>query len=334
MNQYNQNYQPQQQNYQQDPPQQNQQQPQQGGGNQFQQRSEDANRFAFQDPQTGRVMLHNTFEVPLNGINDAPLYEVPSPEGRFVWAHIAAPRAYKNNAPKYSVEMIIPKTDQQGMMSLWASILAAAKKKHGEQIQNWALVLGYPIKDGDEYVAKGKGQHYANHWVITSAVKDPIRCYNANAQPLMDISQIYAGCWGRIRFNVSGYDIDGGKGVTYYFDSVMKTRDDERLDNRTDASQTFQQFADPNAGMQQPQQGFQQPQQNVQQPQQNVQQPQQNQYQQPQQYPQSNQPQQYPQQNVQHPQQNNMQQPQQNNMQQPNNQNNFNAPADNADLLR
>ncbi len=195
-------------------------------------RYREVNRYATQDFNSGKILLHHTFEIPLTKIKKACLVDVISPEGRFTWLNLNKRKRIKGIKSKYTVEMIIPKTDPE-IKHLWNVILAAAKQKHGDNPAEWALLLGYPIKDGDEYVVQGRGQHYAGHWVISSAVstKTPIKCQKSTPPLNVKASTIYPGCYGRIKFTVLGYDLVCGssKGVTLFFDSIMKTREGEAL---------------------------------------------------------------------------------------------------------
>lgn len=232
-------------------------------------------------------------------------------EVRFSYVNLLRPRASQfGGEEKYSVTILLPKSDVATKQAIDAAIEAAMQKGKAEK---WNGVIppnvSIPIHDGDgvkpsdgmPFTAECKG-----HWVFSAStgIDYPPKVVGPDLNPIMDATEVYSGMYGRIALNFSPYSTAGKKGIGVYISTnVQKTRDGEPLGaSAPDASSDFTSLAStapPAYGQQQaPQQGqpFQQPQQGY------VQQPHQGYGQQPQQgqqfgqAPQQGQPMQQPQQ--------------------------------------
>lgn len=173
----------------------------------------------------GRIFLHHTFEL-LPEIKQIPKDTITTIDGQFTWVNIKKPKKYSENDPgKYSIEMIIPKTDPE-IMNLWNIIHAVAKTNFGE-LGNWAMTTGFPIKNGDEYVYKERGDHYAGHWVIAAVNKEKPSNFDPATHLIQNANDVYVGCKGRVRLKVWAYnpEVSDVKGVTFTLKAAMRTEE-------------------------------------------------------------------------------------------------------------
>ena len=164
-------------------------------------------------------------------------------EVRLSYANLVTPRASQQGGdPKYSVTLLIPKTDVATINDINASIQAAyddgvAKKWGGAHPQPKPLV-----HDGDglrpsglPYDAECKG-----HWVLTASTKNKpqvVGTDNLNCE--LAPSDIYSGMYGRVTLNFYPYDTAGSKGVGCGLGNVLKTRDGEALAGGASAASDF-----------------------------------------------------------------------------------------------
>lgn len=60
-----------------------------------------------------------------------------------------------------------------------------------------------------------------------------------NVQPILDQSEVYSGCYGRISVNFYGFSSNGNKGIAAGLGNIQKLRDGESLGGRTNAADDF-----------------------------------------------------------------------------------------------
>jgi hypothetical protein len=160
---------------------------------------------------------------------------------RMSYEHILKPykgtNAGPDDAPKYSVTVLVPKTDTATRAKLDAAILAAKKRgvdtkkyKDGTPIDR----LPTPIYDGDGYRADGYtpfGPECKGMWVFTASCGQDRRpgVVDASCQPILDPSEIYSGIWGRVAVDFFPYSFAGKQGVGCSLVNVQKLADGEPL---------------------------------------------------------------------------------------------------------
>ena len=60
-----------------------------------------------------------------------------------------------------------------------------------------------------------------------------------NVQPILDQSEVYSGCYGRISVNFYGFNSNGNRGIAAGLGNIQKLRDGESLGGRTNAEDDF-----------------------------------------------------------------------------------------------
>ena len=165
-------------------------------------------------------------------------------EVRLSYCHLCEPRAPQGGGdPKYSVTLLIPKTDAATIADLRSAFEAAyndgiQKKWNGARPQPRQI-----IHDGDGLRPNGMpfGDECKGCWVLTASSKqkpqvvgiDNIRCELAP-------NDIYSGMFGRVTINFFPYDTAGSKGVAAGLGNVLKTRDGEPLAGGASAASDFE----------------------------------------------------------------------------------------------
>ena len=178
---------------------------------------------------------------------------------RLSYANLVTPRANQQGGdPKYSVTLLIPKTDNATKLDIEASMKAAyeegvAKKWGGAHPQ-----MNQLLWDGDGLRKSGLpfGDECKGHWVINASSKQKpqvVGIDNVNCE--LAPNDIYSGMYARVTINFFPYDSSGGKGVGCGLGNVMKTADGEPLSGGASAASDFADFG----GAAQPAQQFAQP---------------------------------------------------------------------------
>lgn len=167
-------------------------------------------------------------------------------EVRLSYANLTTPRAAQqdgNGKAKYSVTLLIPKTDTATYQNILTSIEAAAQEAQGK-LWNGVRppVLPAPIHDGDGVRESGVpyGDECKGCWVMTaSSLNKPQVVHQSDVNTELAPQDIYSGMYARVTINFFGYLNNGKKGVGCGLGNVMKTRDGEPLAGGASASSDF-----------------------------------------------------------------------------------------------
>ena len=181
-------------------------------------------------------------------------------EVRFSFVNLLTPRAISEGAePKFSVTILVPKTDTATKAKIDAAVEAAKQVGKGKHWNNTIPpMVNIPIHDGDGVKPSDGmpfGEECKGHWVFSASTKadQPPKIVDAGLNPIMDATEVYSGMYGKIALNFAPYKFSGKSGVGVYISTnVQKTRDGEPLGASAPA-------ADSDFGPAQPQQSFGQP---------------------------------------------------------------------------
>lgn len=194
---------------------------------------------------------------------------------RFSYANVFEPKETLSGEEKYSLTILIPKSDIDTKARIDAEINrvlqeSVADKFKGVMPANPKL----PIHDGDGLKQTGEpyGAECKGHWVVNLTSNNAPEVVDANCNPIISKNEFYSGCYGRVSLRFYAYNFNGNKGIGCGLGNVQKLEDGQPLDGRTTAAEDF------GTPVQQPTtqpqyQAAVQPQQNMAQPQQSVAQP-------------------------------------------------------------
>lgn len=146
--------------------------------------------------------------------------------------------------PKFSVQLLIPKTDNATCSALRAAINQAIADKWGAKPPKG---LRDPLRDGDTDATHSQRAECRGHWVLNVSAKQDRRpgIVDADRNEILDPSQLYSGCYARAEINAFAYDSKGNKGTSFGINNVQKARKEgERLDGRKDAKDVFTDWDD------------------------------------------------------------------------------------------
>lgn len=152
---------------------------------------------------------------------------------RFSYCNLFSPRAPQEGAePKYSVTLLIPKSDKATLKKIQAAIDAAKalylSRNNGKKLPT---NLKTTLHDGDGERPNGGefGEECKGCYVITVSSKNAPVIVHADKTPLTDERELYSGCYGRAIINFYVYDNSGNKGITAGLNGIMKLYDGEPL---------------------------------------------------------------------------------------------------------
>ena len=165
-------------------------------------------------------------------------------EVRLSYVNLTTPRApQQGGEPKYSVTLLIPKTDTATIANINASIKAAYEDGVSKK---WGGAHPTPkqiVHDGDGLRPSGLpfGDECKGHWVLTASTKSKPQVVGIdNLDCELAPSDIYSGMYARVTINFFAYDTAGSKGVGCGLGNVLKTRDGEALAGGASAASDFE----------------------------------------------------------------------------------------------
>lgn len=188
-------------------------------------------------------MPNNTQRRDVNMTNQNPT-RVVTGEVRFSYVNLLKPRESQyGGEPKYSVTILVPKSDVATKQRIDAAI-EAAKQLGKSKVWNGVIppMVAAPVYDGDgTRPSDGMpfGEECKGHWVFTATAKadQPPKIVDINMNPIIDPTEVYSGMYGRIAVNFAPYAQAGKKGVGCYISTnVQKTRDGEPLGSAAPAA--------------------------------------------------------------------------------------------------
>lgn len=165
---------------------------------------------------------------------------------RFSYAYVFEPRASEENStPKYSVSLIIPKSDVKTVNAIKAAVAAATEEgkhsKFGGKIPA-GPTFKLPLRDGD--VEREGDPAYANSYFLNSSSKNQPQLVDKNLKPIMDRNEFYSGCYGRASLNFYPFNTNGNKGIAAGLNNLQKMKDGDPLGGFSRAEDDFEVMAE------------------------------------------------------------------------------------------
>lgn len=163
-------------------------------------------------------------------------------EVRLSYVNLFQPRASQQGGePKYSVTILLPKSDVATYQRIQQAIQAAYEKGVTEKWNGARPPLKTTIHDGDGVRPNGEpfGPECKGHWVFTATSKQKPEVVDANLNPIIDQSQVYSGVYGRVHLNFFAYSHSGNRGVSAGLGPVQILRDGDPLGGRVTAADVF-----------------------------------------------------------------------------------------------
>lgn len=160
------------------------------------------------------------------------------------WSYVNAWEAKSINggAPKFSVSLIIPKSDTKTIEKIQAAIQAAYEEGQGKLKGNGKsvpalAVLKTPLRDGD--AKRLDDEAYADAYFINANSATAPGTVDADRNPILDRSEVYSGVYGRASINFYAFNSNGNKGIACGLNNLQKIRDGEPLGGKSRAEDDF-----------------------------------------------------------------------------------------------
>lgn len=161
---------------------------------------------------------------------------------RWSYANVWDPKSINGGTPKYSVSLLIPKSDTVTINKVKAAIQAAyeegeSKLKGNARVCPPLDVIKNPLRDGDK--ERPGDETYRNCYFINANSPTAPGIVDANCQQIIERSEVYSGVYGRASINFYAFNSNGNSGIACGLNNLQKIRDGEPLGGKSRAEDDF-----------------------------------------------------------------------------------------------
>lgn len=175
-------------------------------------------------------------------MNKNPQKVITGPKTRWSYANVWEPKSINGGSEKYSVSLIIPKSDTVTLDKIHAAIEAAYQegqsklKGNGKTVPALAAIKT-PLRDGD--LERPDDEAYKNAYFINANSPNAPGIVDADCNRILERSEVYSGVYGRASITFYAYNANGNKGIAVGLNNLQKISDGEPLGSRASAEVDF-----------------------------------------------------------------------------------------------
>ena len=174
--------------------------------------------------------------------NSNPMKVVTGVNTRWSYVNAWEAKSINGGTPKFSVSLIIPKSDTKTVAKIKAAIEAAYKEGEAKLKGNSRTVpalsaIKTPLRDGD--AERPDDPAYANSYFVNANSNTAPGIVDADCQPILDRSEVYSGVYGRASVNFYAFNSNGNRGIACSLNNLQKIRDGEHLGGKSSAEDDF-----------------------------------------------------------------------------------------------
>ena len=176
-----------------------------------------------------------------NRVNN-PMKVITGPDTRWSYANVWEPKSINGGTPKYSVSLIIQKSDTKTVAKIKAAIEAAYQEEQAKLKGNSRSVpplsaIKTPLRDSD--IERPDDPAYANAYFINANSATAPGIVDADRNPVLTRSEVYSGVYGRASINLYAFNSNGNKGIACGLNNLQLIRLGEPLGGKASAEADF-----------------------------------------------------------------------------------------------
>ena len=161
---------------------------------------------------------------------------------RFSFVNVFTPRSINGSDEKYSVTLLIPKSDSHTMAKIKDAMEAAKQAYASRSGKKLPAQLKNTIHDGDG-VRESDGEPFGAEckgcWVMSVSSKKKTVVIFSDKTPITDPNEFYSGCYGRASISFYAFNANGNRGIACGLNNLQKIKDGEPLGGRASAESDF-----------------------------------------------------------------------------------------------
>ena len=171
-----------------------------------------------------------------------PMKVVTGRDTRWSYANVWEAKSINGGTPKFSVSLIIPKSDVVTVNKIRKAIEAAyhegeAKLKGNGRSVPPLTAIKTPLRDGD--TERPDDPAYANSYFVNANSSTAPGIVDADLNPILTRSEVYSGVYGRASISFYAFNSNGNKGIACGLNNLQKIRDGEPLGGKSSAAADF-----------------------------------------------------------------------------------------------
>lgn len=157
---------------------------------------------------------------------------------RFSYVNVWEPKSINGSNPKYSISLLIPKSDEKTLDSVRQAIESA--KKIGVNVLGGKIPtnLKTPLRDGD--LERPDDEVYMGCYFINANSVNKPGILDKFKNPITNPDDFYSGCYGYASINFYAFNTNGNKGIACGLNNLMKIEDGEALGGKVSAEIDFE----------------------------------------------------------------------------------------------
>lgn len=171
-----------------------------------------------------------------------PMKVITGPQTRWSFCNVWEAKSINGGTPKYSVSLIIPKSDTVTIEKINAAIQAAYTEGESKLKGNGRSVppissIKTPLRDGD--MERPDDKAYKNSYFINANSATAPGIVDADRNIILERSEVYSGVYGRASINLYAFNSNGNKGIACGLNNLQKIKDGEPLGGKSRAEDDF-----------------------------------------------------------------------------------------------
>lgn len=171
-----------------------------------------------------------------------PMKVITGKDTRWSYANVWEAKSINGGTPKFSVSLIVPKSDTVTVEKIKAAIQAAYEEGQAKLKGNGRSVppltaIKTPLRDGD--TERPDDPAYANAYFINANSATAPGIVDADLNPILSRSEVYSGVYGRASISFYAFNSNGNKGIACGLNNLQKIRDGEPLGGKASAASDF-----------------------------------------------------------------------------------------------
>lgn len=162
---------------------------------------------------------------------------------RFSFVEVWEPKAMnEGEEKKYSIQLIIPKSDTKTIDAINKAIEAAKEQGRGSKFNGKVPGNLYtPLRDGD--LERPDSELYEDSYFINARSNKQPGIVDKDVNPILDRDEVYSGCFGRASISFYPYSAKS-RGIACWLNNIQKLEDGPNLGGASTPDEDFGSFND------------------------------------------------------------------------------------------
>ena len=127
----------------------------------------------------------------------------------------------------YSIMLLIDKKDKETLAAINGTVEKFKTDPKAVSIWGSKFLASFksPLRDGDTERDTEKYPEYKGHYFLNANTYNKPNVVDSKMNDIIDKSELYPGCFGRVSMIPAAFNVDGNKGIKFYLNNVQKLAD-------------------------------------------------------------------------------------------------------------